>query len=193
MSTSSLYAVVLAAGKASRFGSTKQIAIFAGQPLVTRAVRTAEFVCGPRSVLVTGNDWIKVAAACAPLQGFMVLNPDFSEGLATSLATGIRSLSGLASGALLLLADQPLVTGSHVRLLVDSWEASPDSICASSYAGTVGPPVIFPARYFSELSALRGDRGAKTVMDANRNDVISIRLDEAAVDIDSPDDLLKIQ
>jgi CTP:molybdopterin cytidylyltransferase MocA len=144
-------------------------------------------------LLVAGNDWKNVAEACAPLQGFMVMNPKYSDGLATSLAMGIRTVNDLASGALILLADQPLVTAEHVKLLVDAWEASTDSICAGSYAGTLGPPVIFPARLFPELIALRGDRGAKAVIDANRNSVVTIRLDDAAVDIDRPEDLHQIQ
>ncbi len=189
MSVKSLYAVVLAAGEARRFGSTKQLAIFAGRSLVERAIRTAEDVCGPQTLLVTGNDWKNVAAACRPLQGFMIHNPEFTSGLASSLVAGIRSVSGIADGVLLMLADQPLITAEHLGNLVDAWKASPDAICASSYADTLGPPVIFPGWCFPALLELRGDRGAKTVIDANSTKVVSIRLDEAALDIDSPDDL----
>jgi molybdenum cofactor cytidylyltransferase len=189
MSVNSLYAVVLAAGEASRFGSTKQLAKFAGEPLAARAIRTVESVCGSRSLLVTGNDWRKVSATCEPLQGFMILNPRFEEGLASSLAQGVRSVCGVADGVLLMLADQPLITTEHLESLARTWDSSPESICASSYAGTIGPPVIFPSRYFPDLMELRGDRGAKTVIDMNRDQVVTIQFEDAAVDIDCPDDL----
>lgn len=189
MSRHSLYAVVLAAGVASRYGSTKQLAKFAGKPLVTRAMQTAEEICGPRSLLVAGNDWSKVAAACEPLQGFMILNQRFAEGLATSLAAGVASVANVADGILLMLADQPLITTGHLESLVRAWHSSPDSICASAYADTVGPPVIFPRRHFNDLMELRGDRGAKAVIDMNRDQVVTIQFEDAAVDIDRPDDL----
>jgi len=193
MTGNSLFAIVLAAGSARRFGSTKQLALFEDQPLVTRAARTAESVCGSRSILVAGSDWQRVAAACAPLQGFMVINPSFADGIASSIASAVRSVSVVADAVLLMLADQPLVTAEQIALLVDAWKTRPDSICASSYAGTVGPPVIFPAHIFPELMDLRGDRGAKAVIDANRDKLISVRLDEAAVDVDCPEDLHGIE
>ncbi len=192
MSGKSLFAIVLAAGTASRFGSTKQLALFAGQALVTHAVRTAESVCGPQSLLVTGSDWQNVADACKPLQGFMVLNPKYGSGIASSLVTGIRSVSAVADAALLMLADQPLVTIRQIEALVDTWKASPDSICASAYAETLGPPVIFPARFFRELMTLQGDRGAKAVIDSNRDSLVTVRAESAAIDIDCPGDLVKI-
>lgn len=191
MSMTSLYAVVLAAGTGSRFGSTKQLATFAGMPLVARAIRTAESICGPRTLLIAGSDWKKVAAACEPLAGFMILNPRFADGIASSLTQGIRSVRDIADGILLLLADQPLVTAEHLEALVAAWQFSPDSICASSYADTTGPPVILPRRFFGDLLQLRGDRGAKALIDKNRDHVITIRLEDAALDIDRPEDLDK--
>jgi len=192
MPSNSLYAIVLAAGAASRFGSTKQLAQFSGEPLVKRAVRTAESICGPRTLLIAGNDWKNVTAACEPMQGFVVINPCFAEGIASSLRRGVRSICDVAEGVLLLLADQPLITTEHLERLVDAWCASQDSICASAYADTKGPPVIFPRRYFRELMELQGDRGAKAVIDKNRDQLITIQFEDAAMDIDNPEDLKKM-
>jgi len=192
MPTHSLYAIVLAAGSATRFGATKQLAKFAGEPLVTRAVRTAERVCGPHTVLVAGHDWQDVAAACEPLQGFLVYNPRFADGMSSSLRQGIRSVGDLADGILLMLADQPLVSTGHLESLVKAWATSPDSICASAYANTKGPPVVFPQRLYGDLMDLRGDRGARTLIDSDTDRVISIQCEDAAIDIDTPDDLNKM-
>jgi molybdenum cofactor cytidylyltransferase len=193
MTGKSLYAIVLAAGTASRFGGTKQLVPYRGLPLVTRAIRNAEAMCGSRSVLVTGYDWKKVAAACEPLQGFLILNPGFTDGIASSLALGVRSVSAVADAVLLMLADQPLVAVPQLDVLVKAWEASPHSICACAYAGTVGPPVIFPRCHFPALMALTGDRGARAVIESNRETLIRVHLDEAAVDIDHPADLRALE
>lgn len=189
MKGKSIFAVVLAAGQASRFGKTKQLENFQGVPLVTRSVRLGEAVCGPNTVLVAGNDWQRVTDICAPLAGFFVVNPRFANGLASSIECGVRSIAEVADAVMLLLADQPLITSAHLQELMNTWQSSPESIVASAYAGTTGPPVIFPKRDFADLVRLRGDRGARAIIDANRERVKVIVFAAAALDIDRQSDL----
>jgi molybdenum cofactor cytidylyltransferase len=144
-------------------------------------------------VLVAGHDWQSVTAACKPLNGFVALNSRFAEGMSTSIATGVKAVSETAAGVLLLLADQPLISEEHLAALAEAWNSSRDSVCVTTYAGTEGPPVIFPARLFPELIALRGDRGAKPVLDANRQSIVAVPCEVAAVDIDTPEDLRRIR
>ena len=187
-STKRLFALVLAAGSGSRFRSSKQLALYDGTALVTRAVRLAEAVCGPRTVLVAGHDWRRVAEACRPLQGFFVNNTQYRRGMGSSIACGVGSVTGAADAVLLLLADQPLVTVSHLEQLVATWIRAPDDVTATSFAETSGPPVIFPSRSFADLGQLRGDRGARELLAAD-NRVRTVRLDAAATDIDVPEDI----
>jgi molybdenum cofactor cytidylyltransferase len=189
MKGKSVFAVVLAAGQSSRFGKTKQLEKYQGVPLVTRSVRLGEAVCGPNTVLVAGNDWQRVTDICAPLAGFFVVNPRFADGLASSIECGIRSVAEVADAVMLLLADQPLITSAHLQELMNTWQSSPESIVASAYAGTTGPPVIFPQRDFADLVRLRGDRGARAIIDANRERVKVIVFEAAALDIDRQSDL----
>ena len=184
-----LFAIVLAAGSSSRFGSPKQLATYRGEPLVTRAVRLAESICGPRSVLVSGHEWGLVVEACRPLRGFFVNNTRHATGMGSSIACGVRSVTGCADAVLLLLADQPLITASHIEQLVKTWARSPDEITATSFAETAGPPVIFPRRYFSELTKLQGDQGARSVLTQAGQHAHRIELGAAATDVDRPDDL----
>lgn len=189
MKGKSVFAVVLAAGQSSRFGKTKQLENYQGVPLVSRSVRLGEAVCGPNTVLVAGNDWQRVTDICAPLSGFFVVNPRFAEGLAGSIECGIRSVAEVADAVMLLLADQPLITSAHLQMLLDTWQSSRESIVASAYAGTTGPPVIFPRRDFADLMRLSGDRGARSMLDANRERVKVIVFEPAALDIDRQSDL----
>lgn len=192
MTESSLYALVLAAGASSRFGSTKQVARLDGQPLVARATRNAETVCEENVVLVTGNDWRAVTAAAAPIAGYFVVNPRFEEGMSTSIACGIRALPDNAAGVLIVLADQPLVTGRHLLDLASAWERRPDSIVASAWQDVCGPPVIFPRSAFQDLAALSGDAGARRVIESGNHPVERIDFAEGAVDIDRPEDLERL-
>jgi molybdenum cofactor cytidylyltransferase len=187
-----LFAVVLAAGRSSRFGSTKQLAVVDGEPLVRRAIRLAETVCGDRSVLVVGSDWKRVLAACGPQRGFFVLNDKHESGIASSIACGVRSVLQTTDAILLLLADQPLITADHLNLLIREWQRTPDDILISEYSGVQGPPVIFPAQCFDSLMKLEGDQGARSLLCHVKGPVRGIALDEAAVDIDTPEDLANL-
>ena len=192
MSMHAIFAVVLAAGASTRFGRTKQLEHFEGIPLAAAAVRKAELVCGARTVLVTGKDWKEVASACEPLAGFFVINDDYERGLASSIACGVRAVAESADAILLMLADLPLITAEHLDILVNAWIESPQSIIASAFEDTLGPPIVFPKNDFDELLKLKGDRGARPIIDANRDRVQSIDCEEAAFDIDRPEDLAGI-
>jgi len=189
MSQDTIFAIVLAAGSSTRFGRTKQLEQIAGMSLAAGTVRKAEAACGARSVLVTGKDWREVADACAPLAGFFVINDDYEQGLASSIACGVRSVADTADAILLLLADVPLITVEHLTNLVNTWAASPQSIVASQFENTLGPPVVFPKADFDALLQLRGDRGARSIIVANKDRVQAIACAQAAFDIDRPEDL----
>jgi len=190
MTTKTIFALVLAAGESSRFGSTKQLVPVDGRPLVLRAMQAAETVCRRRTILVAGHEWRDVTAACAPMQGFFVVNPHYRDGLAGSIRAGLGAVSECADAVLLMLADQALVTAEHLQDLIDTWRTVPDSIVASAYAGTCGPPVIFPRAFFPALLSIEGDRGAKPLLEANPERLHTVSFEDAAVDIDRPSDLI---
>jgi molybdenum cofactor cytidylyltransferase len=106
-----------------------------------------------------------------------------------SLATAAAGVRHVAGALLVMLADQPMITKEHVDNMIDSHRDSPDRIVASSYAGTVGPPVIFPRLYFPELQVLSGDSGARRVINAHKDKLVEIKFEDAAHDIDYPEDL----
>ena len=185
----SIFAVVLAAGESSRFGSAKQLAEYDGESLVTRAVRLAEDVCGDRSVLVVGSDWKRVLAACDPLRGFFVCNDNYKSGMASSIVCGVNSVAQSADAMLLMMADQPLISAEHLNSLISEWRGTPNDIVISEYAGVQGPPVVFPAQCFDGLMKLEGDQGARSLLSDAKLSIRSITYDAAAIDIDTPEDL----
>ena len=184
-----LFAIVLAAGSSSRFGSAKQLQDYRGKPLARHTVCLAEAACGDRSILVLGHEWRDVLSAGGPLRGFFVTNDNYRSGIASSIVHGVAAIEHIADAVLLLLADQPLVTDDHLHALIAKWHQSTTAIVASNYAGTLGPPVIFPARCFADLQALQGDCGARRVIASDSQRVHSLQFEDAAFDIDSPDDL----
>jgi molybdenum cofactor cytidylyltransferase len=184
-----VYALVLAAGSASRFGSTKQTARYDGIPLVRHAIAVANKACGDRTVLVTGHDRDAVAGVCEPLRGREIINEHYADGLGTSIACGVRAVRDAASAVLILLADQPLVTEEHVQALIDAWSGAENEIVATSFSGTQGPPTLFASGCFDELCALTGDTGGKQLLEDRRFRLRTIEFEPAGVDIDEPEDI----
>jgi len=185
-------AIVLAAGESRRFGTTKQLAVFQGLPLVARAVRLAESACGSRTLLVTGRDWKQVHEACAPLEGFLVRNERYADGLGTSLACGVRSVRQQTDAVLVLLADQPLIRPDYISRLLQAWRDTSRRYVCSRYGESLGPPAIFPCDAFGDLQALEGDRGARAVLEAHADELTVLDCPEGCADVDTPEDLAAV-
>jgi molybdenum cofactor cytidylyltransferase len=196
MSTSaqqSVFAIMLAAGAASRFGSTKQLAKLHGVPLVRHACMLANSCCQARSVLVAGHDWRAVADACAPLPGYLIVNDNYASGIASSIALAVTAVRHAAHAVLVLLADQPMISVTHLQALMAAWSGDEQEIVATSYAGVSGAPALFARGCFDSLAALRGDQGARALFGDARFTVREIAYEAAAIDIDTVDDLLRLE
>jgi molybdenum cofactor cytidylyltransferase len=185
----SVFAAVLAAGRSRRFGRSKLLEVLDGEPLAKRAAGLARKVCGDRTVLVTGYDGAAVRAAAGNAPQFMIVNDRYEDGMGLSIALAANAVAHTADALLLLFADQPLVTVEHLETLVNEWSGADNEIVATGYAGTQGPPVLFPRGAFAALGALSGDDGARRVLQDPAFDVRTIRFEAAAIDIDTPADL----
>ncbi len=165
--------IVLAAGASRRLGRPKQLVHFEGEPLVVRASRTAARVS--QTIVVIPPD----AAIRQALQGFAVIeNKDASEGMASSIRCGVEATSG---DVIITLCDQPLVTSEHLRALIEAHAP----IAASGYNGISGVPAFFAAKFRDELVALRGDAGAQGIINAHRDQVVTIPFEAAGFDVDT--------
>ena len=190
--TPALHAIVLAAGGSSRFGSPKQLVRVDGRPLLHAAVSKAVEVAGHAVSVVLGAHAADFAPLLRHSAASIVINRDWSEGLASSIRAGVSRLPGSCGGVMLVLADQAAVSAEDLRRLAASWRRQPDYIVAAQYGATLGAPAIFPASYFRDLMELRGDRGAQTLFKRNPDRVIRVPMDSASIDIDTPEDLLRL-
>jgi molybdenum cofactor cytidylyltransferase len=157
-------AIVLAAGFSRRLGSPKQSLVLGGETLLERAARIAREVADDVVVVTREN------------------NPDAEEGMASSIRRGV-TLAGPGARLLITLCDQPLVTADHLRALI----AIDAPIVATGYAGIAGVPAVFAPELAPELLALRGDRGARSVIETHGARVVFF--EDAAVDVDTRSDI----
>ncbi|ADW69912.1 nucleotidyltransferase family protein [Granulicella tundricola] len=180
-------AIILAAGASTRMGSPKQIALLNGEPLLSRAVRTAlEAECTP--LVVLGANAEEVAAVCDLASAQTVFNPQWESGMAASIAVGIRKASETYYAAIIMTCDQPSVTPAHLRQLIHKGERLGRPI-ASAYAGRKGVPAFFPADHFALLACLSGDLGARDLL----AEAQAIDLPLGELDIDTPEKLIQAQ
>jgi molybdenum cofactor cytidylyltransferase len=191
--TPALHALVLAAGASTRFGSAKQLVRLAGRPLLHTVVSRAVEVCGHAVTVVLGARAAELAPLLRHSPASVIVNRDWEEGIGSSIRAGVARVPGTCDGVLILLADQAAVTSEDLRRMHASWRRQPNYIAAALYSGTVGAPAVFPAWAFKELAELRGDRGARSVLARKPDRVVRVPMPSAALDIDTPEDLLAFE
>ena len=191
-----LAAVLLAAGGSARMGTPKQLLAYDGQSLLRR---TAGAAVGARCwpvVVVLGHEAEAMAAELGGLPVDTALNPDWADGIGTSIRCSVRrllELSPTAEATLLVLCDQPLVTADTLARLADARRRSGKAVAVSAYAGTIGPPVCVGREFFPDLLALPDGQGAKAVWAGRPDAVVEVPCDEAAVDVDTPEDYRRLR
>jgi molybdenum cofactor cytidylyltransferase len=181
--------VLLAAGGSSRLGSPKQLLVHQGKTLLRRA---AEEACGSSCkevVVVIGREPEKMRAELEGLTVRIVENPQWAEGMGTSISAGFTGLE--ADAAIIMLCDQPRVTLRDLDVLAAAYRVKKRSVVTATYAGVRGPPVLFAREHFDALRALEGDHGARRVIAAAR-DVEEIPMPYAAVDVDTEEDYRRL-
>lgn len=182
--------LILAAGASTRMGGRDKLLEDAGgAPLLSRVLARAQGTGLPCYVTVPGNTHARaelaIAAGATP-----VPVPDWSQGMAVSIATGVKTLPPGIGAVMILPADMPDLTADDLRALATHHGKNPDRILrATSDDGLPGHPVIFPADLFGELVQLSGDRGARDVVAANRSrlELFALPGRHALCDLDTPE------
>ena len=190
---SRLAGLVLAAGSSERLGEPKQLIDWRGESLVVRVIKSALTACGAGVCVVTGSSATQVEAEVSALPVITVRNPDWKQGMASTLQHGFAALDKqLADGVLVLLCDQPLIGSEEIEQLQSLWMKATDEPVASRYNGTVGVPAIFPVSMGKDFEDLRGDVGAKPLLERISGHRV-IEMPAAGFDIDTPDDLQNLR
>jgi CTP:molybdopterin cytidylyltransferase MocA len=188
-----IHVLIPAAGRSARLGTNKQLVTIDGEPLLRRAVGRILAAGAIHVTIVTGFAAEAVAKVVQGLGCRLVHNADWEEGLGSSLARGVASLPEGAKAALVALPDQLQVPATHFRRLLAQHALTPGNLIASRYGDVVGVPAVFPARLFGEFRALKGQPGAKSLLQKCRAETIAFACPEALVDLDTPADLLALK
>ncbi|MGB0625364.1 MAG: NTP transferase domain-containing protein [Alphaproteobacteria bacterium] len=182
-------AVILAAGQSRRMGAVNKLLIQVdGKPMVRHAVDAARDAGAAHIIVVTGHQPDELRDAAGDGVTF-IHNPEYADGLSTSLRTGVSAVPNDCDGVLVALGDMPRVSANHLRRLVAAHD--PDEghlICVPTRSGKRGNPVFWDRRFLDDMAALGGDVGAKHLIGEHDDAVVEVPMDDDAVltDVDSP-------
>jgi len=186
-------AIILAAGASTRMGAPKLLLTHQGIPLVRRAVEAAISGGCVDVVVVLGANHEQYRPQLQGTPARLLHNPEFSQGMSTSIRVGIEALAEDTQAAIIMLADQPFIDRRIIERLITTYVTSKARIVACAYNGVQGAPVLFDRALFLELLLLEGDQGARQVMTIYPRNVTAIEISpNAATDIDTPEDARRL-
>ena len=183
--------LLLAAGQSNRMGDTNKMLVeIDGTPMVALAARALIASGASPVVVVLGHEPAAVEEALGGLRVMFVRNPDYADGLSTSLKAGLSALPDQCNGAVIALGDMPGVTAADIDSLIDAFDPmAGHTICVPTYHGKRGNPVLWGRRYFAEMIVVSGDVGARHLIGENLDQVVEVKRDNPGVliDLDTPE------
>jgi molybdenum cofactor cytidylyltransferase len=190
-------AVVLAAGRSTRMrGPNKLLAEIARRPLVRIAVEAALASRASPVIVVAGHQRGEIEKALAGLPVRLVDNPDFAQGLGTSLKAGIAAVPAEADGAIVCLGDMPRVDAGLLDRLIAAFDPDRGAlVVVPTFEGKRGNPVLWSRRFFPDLLAIEGDVGARHLIGRFGEAVVEVPVEGKAAfaDVDTPEALIGIR
>ena len=190
-------ALLLAAGKGERMGGVKQLLSLGEKRMIEAALDNLQGSRCDEIIVVLGFAVDEVRPLVEGKERVnVVINPQFEEGMSSSIQQGIKKTSPRATGILIALADQPFIPPEVIDTLIEGFAAGAQGIVLPAYKGQRGHPVILDRKkYEGELLALQGDVGGKEIVSKHPEDVLEIAVASKGVlmDIDEPEDYQGIQ
>ena len=189
--------LILAAGNASRMGKAKQLLPFKNTSLLEHAIHNALESKADNVFCVLGAHANVIINHVGKSKVDFIYNPDWKQGLSTSIISGInyvQSLESIPDAVLVMLADQPFVDSKYIDLMIATFFEKTNTIVASQYKYNKGVPAIFPKEYYQTLLELKGDKGARSLLNNKKLNVVPVfsKSEKTLVDIDLSEDYDKL-
>lgn len=185
-------AVVLAAGESKRMGSKKELLHIAGRPMIQMVVENLLKASVDEVIVVLGHMADDVGVALSHYTDprlELVGNRNYKRGMGTSLAHGVSACSWGTEAIVVALGDAPFFRPETVDALIGA-HAAGARIATPVFAGRRGHPILLDGHFRDSLEELRGDAGARELLEREKDLIVEIELDDGGflVDIDEPED-----
>ncbi|OGP76534.1 MAG: molybdenum cofactor cytidylyltransferase [Deltaproteobacteria bacterium RBG_16_49_23] len=186
-------AILLGAGESKRMGKEKLSLPWGKKTIFEHCLRTLLRSRAGEVVVVLKGPMEEMTLRMRKKKVKVVFNRDYKKGMSASIRRGIRALDSKSNGILIGLGDQPFVKTQTINALIGAFKKGKGGIIVPSFKGRRGHPVIFHRRYEKELLRLRGDTGARRIMDRYPHDVweVPVKSEGVIKDIDTWEDYRK--
>jgi len=183
-------AIILSGGKSERMGSPKALLQYRGQTFLATILAAVTSARMAPAIVVAGHHFDVISKAFPDIQ--IAFNPNYEQGMSTSVQAGIRALPAGLEGAAVFLVDHPMIDRQTIDALVD--RLAPGRIVVPVHNGRRGHPVIFAAELFDEILDLPPDQGLNSVVRRQPERVVEVFVENAGVlrDIDTPEQFARL-
>jgi molybdenum cofactor cytidylyltransferase len=194
-------AIVPAAGLSSRMGQNKLLMPFGDKSLIEHAVDTLRASDIDEIVVVLGHEAGQVRSRLGRHEGHrvnFVHNPDYREGLSTSVRAGMGAVAKGTEAIMIYLADQPLIEPDEINHLIQAFahaKRAGKSIVIPFFENQRGNPVILDASYRAMALDIAGDVGCRRIIKRHPEQVFAVQMqtDHVVRDVDTPEDFLGVR
>ncbi|MFC1989752.1 molybdenum cofactor cytidylyltransferase [Chloroflexota bacterium] len=182
-------AILLAAGESKRMGQLKQLMPLGQSTIIEQAIDALLNSAVSESIVVLGHRAEEVIKTIAAKPVKIAINPNYQQGMSTSIIAGLNVIDSRAQAVMLALGDQPFIDSQAINSLMEAFDAHNKGIAVPVCRGRQGHPAIFASRYKGELLKLKGDIGGREIIDRHPDDVleVAVNCEGIFVDIDTMD------
>lgn len=190
-----MHAILLAAGLSSRMGRFKPLLPLAGKPLLRWVVDAYLRVLAPSNiVVVVGHQQELVCESLASTCVRTIFNPDYPQGMLSSVQTGIRAIAGEASAAFVSLGDQPMIQPATIQRLAETFTKDRPLLAQPCHQSRAGHPILISSEGFDEILSLSAGQTLKTFVSANVARTLLVEVDDPGIllDVDTLEDYQRL-
>ena len=181
--------ILLAAGTSSRMGRNKMLFELNGESVLRGAARRALAAGLSPLLVVLGHEAEKSRGELDGLPCQTVINPNYEQGINSSLKAGISAVPAGTQAAVVMLADMPFVTPEMITGLIDRYRSTEAPLVISDYEGVNAPPMLDDKSFSNALLAMTGEGCGRQVVKRHREEAEVLPWSASALaDIDVPED-----
>jgi len=166
--------ILLAAGKSRRMDRPKQLMPWGQSTMLEQTIDNLLGSAVNEVIVVVGHKAEEVRKTIGTKPVKVAVNPDYEQGMSTSIVAGLSLIDSQAQAVMLVLGDQPLIDIQTINRLIDEFYDCDKGITIPTYHGKRGHPVIFAMKYKEELLGLKGDIGGRQIIKDHPEDVLEV-------------------
>ena len=164
-----------------------------GKPMLEKTLDIYRRALVDRVVVVLGAHAAKIKKAVKFEEEIVILNPLYRNGMSGSLRLGLKAVEKDADAMIVALGDQPFLSPDTINSMIEAYSRTNAPVVVPAYRGVRGNPVLFDRSLFPEIKRIRGDKGAKSVVERHRESLREVAVEDSGVliDVDTPSDYSK--